>query len=56
MARGSLYKAVVQMVLLYGSESWVIMGEMIKALEAFHNRIARKLTGNMDRSVRDEGW
>ena len=33
--RGVLCKSVVQLVLLYGSESWVVTGEMLKVLEAF---------------------
>ena len=33
--RGVLYKAVIQLVLLYGSESWVVMGEMLNVLEGF---------------------
>ena len=31
-AWGILYKAVVQSVLLYGSESWVVQGAMIKVI------------------------
>ena len=33
--RGVLCKSVVQLVLLYGSESWVVTGEMLKVLEGF---------------------
>ena len=36
--RGTMYKAVAQLVLLYGRESWVVTGEMIKVLTAFHHR------------------
>ena len=31
-AHGMMYKAVSQSVLLYGSEIWVVMGEVLKAL------------------------
>ena len=31
-ARGMMYKAVDQSVLLYGSDSWVVMGVMLKFL------------------------
>ena len=31
-ARFMLYKAVLQYVLLYGSDSWVIMGDVLKFL------------------------
>ena len=43
-----LYKAVVQTVILYGSENRVLTGEMMKMLEDFHHRIKRSLTSNMD--------
>ena len=31
------------MVLLYGSESWVVTGEMLKVLMAFHYILARRI-------------
>jgi len=34
------YKAVVQAVLLYGCESWVLTDKVWKVLESFHNRAA----------------
>ena len=30
-----MYKAMAQSVILYGSEIWVVMGEMLKILEGF---------------------
>ena len=41
------YKATVQSILLFGSETWVISGRMMKALEGFHHRAARRITGKM---------
>ena len=41
MAR--FYLAVIQAVLLYGSESWVISQQSRKHLETFHNRCARHM-------------
>jgi hypothetical protein len=38
------YKAVVQTVLLYGSETWCISGAMMSVLNVFHNRVARCIT------------
>ena len=38
---GMFYKAVVQAVLLYGCESWVLTDKVWKVLESFHNRAAR---------------
>ena len=43
--RGILCKAVVQLVLLYGSESWVVMGEILKVIEVFHRGVERRITG-----------
>ena len=40
-ARTMIYKAVVQLVLLYGSERWVVMGAIMTVLEGFHHMIAR---------------
>ena len=31
-AWGVLYKAFIQMLLIYGSERWVVMGTMLKVL------------------------
>ena len=36
-AWGAMHKAVAQSVLLYGSKSWVVTGEMLKVLEWFHH-------------------
>ena len=44
-SRGMIYKAVDQAVLLYVSESWVVTGAMLKLLEGFHHRAARRITG-----------
>jgi hypothetical protein len=41
----SFYKSVVQSVLLYGSESWVLTKSMITKLASFHRRCARYITG-----------
>ena len=43
--QGAMYKAVAQLVILYGSESWVVTGEMLKILPAFHHRAAQRITG-----------
>ena len=42
-----LYKAVAQTVLLYGSNSWVMMGEMLIVLGGFHHRAAWWIAGMM---------
>ena len=37
-ASGEMYKLVAQLVLLYGRESLVVTGDMLKVLEGFHHR------------------
>ena len=44
---GMFYKAVVQVVLLYGCETWNITSAMQKVLEGFHHRVARRLSGKL---------
>ena len=49
-----IYKAVAQSVLLYGSDRWVVTGDMLKVLEGFHHYVERRIIGMMAtcRSVR----
>jgi Reverse transcriptase (RNA-dependent DNA polymerase)/Ulp1 protease family, C-terminal catalytic domain len=53
---GYFYKSIVQSVLLYGSESWVLTTPMLKALNGFHHRIARKISGLMPTRIDDNNW
>jgi hypothetical protein len=46
---GLFYQAVVQQVLLFGSETWNISPAMLRALESFHHRAARRISGRMAR-------
>jgi hypothetical protein len=39
------YKAVVQTVLLFGSETWVMTPRILMKLESFHQLVAHLLTG-----------
>jgi hypothetical protein len=39
------YKVIVQTVLLYGSESWVLGTQIRRKLNSFHNRCSRFITG-----------
>ena len=41
----SFYKAIIQAVLLYGSESWVLTKSMMQTLRSFHQKCARHITG-----------
>ena len=53
---GMLYKLVTQMVLLYGSESWVVTGEMLKVFEGFYHRADRKIARMTACSAEDGEW
>jgi hypothetical protein len=41
----SVYKAIIQAILLYGSETWVVPRATLNNLEMFHKQCARFLTG-----------
>ena len=42
---GQIYLVVVQSVLIYGPETWVLTPHMQRVLGGFHHRVARRLTG-----------
>jgi hypothetical protein len=52
----TFYKAVVQSVLLFGSETWVLTLEMRRRLESFHRGCARYITGRHIRQNPDGTW
>jgi hypothetical protein len=54
MAR--LYLAVVQQVLLYGSETWVLTKHLLGRLEAFHNRCAHHMAHRHIQRRSDGTW
>ena len=53
---GNFFKAVVQQVLLFGAEMWVVSPMMERALSAFIHGAARRLTGRQPRKGRDGKW
>ena len=53
---GMFYKAIVQSVLLFGSETWVVTPQMLQALSAFHNRVARRIANKLPQRQRDGSW
>ena len=55
-ARGAMYKAVSQSVLLYVRESWLVTGDMIKFLKAFYHRAARRITGMTEKRGAGGEW
>jgi hypothetical protein len=50
---GHFYKAIVQSILLYGAETWVIKPETMKKLRTFHRRAARYITHRHIRPLND---
>jgi hypothetical protein len=54
--RGYFYKAIIQAVLLYGSESWTLSNRTLQLFRSFHARVARHLTGRHIRPLEDGTW
>ena len=52
----TFYIAVTQAVLIFGSETWVLTARMKKALDIFHSRVARKITGKHPWRKKDGSW
>ena len=53
---GNVFKAVVQQVLLFRAETWVVTPEMEQALSGFLHGAARRLTGRQARREKDGDW
>ena len=54
--RGVMYKATVQLVLLYGSGRWVVTRVMLKVIEGFHHRVAINILGITERYNMSGEW
>ena len=52
----NLFKAVVQAVLLFGAETWVLTPMIDRALESFMHGAARRITGKKPRRGEDGKW
>ena len=50
------YVAVIQEVLLYGSDTWVLTPRIGRLMGRFHHRVARGLMGRQPQIGRDGGW
>ena len=50
------YITVTQVVLLFGSETWVLTARMEKDLNSFQSRVRRKITGRQPRRRKDRSW
>ena len=55
-AHGMMYNTVAQSVLMYVSESWVVIGGMLKFLEGYHQQVARQIMGMTTTSEADGEW
>ena len=53
---GIFFKAVVQAVLLFGLETWVVVPQMGKSLRGFQDQVERPLTGRLPWRTLDEKW
>ena len=55
-AMGYFYKAIVQAILLYGLETWVVSDSHLKQFRSFHSRVGRHLTWRHIRQLEDGSW
>ena len=51
-----IYLAVVQSVLLYGSDTWVATPPIGRVLGRFHHKVTHSMTGGGNRIGRDRIW
>ena len=52
----NFFKAVVQQVLLFGAETWVVTPKMERALKSFIHGAARRITRRQPRRGWDRKW
>ena len=53
---GFFFKAVVQAVLLFGAETWVVTPRMGKSLGGVQTQVDRRLTGRLLQRTLDRSW
>ncbi len=53
---GMFYKATMQALLLYGSETWSLSQSGMKRLEGFHIRPAWQMSGKWPEQNKDGSW
>ena len=53
---GSFFKAVIQAVLLFGEETWVVTPQMGTALGGVQTQVVRLLTGQLPWRARNRTW
>ena len=54
-AQEIVYNVVVQMMFIYGRNSWAVTYYMLKVLEGFQHNVARRIAGISDRRVGEGG-
>ena len=50
------FKALVQAVLIFGSETWVLTPRMGRALGIFQQRVTRRIMGRHTKRKDEGGW
>ena len=52
----SFYRAVVQDILLFGLEMWILLASIKKMIEGTHTEFLRMITGKITKKLEDETW
>ena len=53
---GNIYVAVVQVVIIYRSETWVMTPRIRRVMGGLHHRVIHRLTGRQPKRGRGGGW
>ena len=53
---GQIYLVIVQSIMLYGLDTWVLTPPMKRVLGGLYHRVSRRLTGRKPHIGRDGGW
>ena len=53
---GNFFKVLIQAVLLFELDKWVVTPHVVRILGGFHHRMTHQLTGNHHRRLPDGGW
>ena len=52
----TLYKVLVQAVIIFGSETWILTPHMGQTLVGFQHKVAQQLMGKQTRRLPDGVW
>ena len=55
-ARAMIYKEVVQTLFLYGSDIWMVTGEMVTVIGGLYHQVTKKIAVNTARRAGDGRW